>query len=256
LAVFLFAACCDGTSSLTDDIVVLRTSSMGLHPSAAAVLEEAQRHARTRLTGVAVGGVAGLLAGAFPAQSAGGSGGASAVYAAAGGVGMALGYAYGEYIAARNARANMDQDKLRILIEAAQKDRRTYEGFLDTAGHAVNESERAVTRLREEQILATGRRAAYQQQARNLTAIAVSLRLASRELQDNLAVMQTDIQEARDVRKMIGDRVEPEGLIREFSAQQDTLVGIVRQYQRIEVLAAEMPPEVRPTITPELQRQR
>jgi hypothetical protein len=169
---------------------------------------------------------------------------------------MALGYAYGEYIAARNARANMDQDKLRILIEAAQKDRQTYEGFLDTAGQAVNESERAVTRLREEQIFATGRRAAYQQQARNLTAIAVSLRLASRELQDNLAVMQTDIQEARDVRKMIGDRVEPEGLVREFSAQQDTLVGIVRQYQRIELLAAEMPPEVRPTITPELQRQR
>ena len=186
---------CAGSNNLFSDIALLSTSTDGLSPPAATLVEEAQRHARTRITGAVTGGLGGGLASLFPSRRSS-SGTRGVVSSVAGGIGAELGYAFGDYIDARNTRANMDQQKLSLLVTAAQNDTARYEQDQINAMTAIAESQNGVHRLNDEYPSASYPRGAYQQEARTLAATANALQVLIRESTANEQFISQDVLEA------------------------------------------------------------
>ena len=221
----LLAWGCTGSQNLLSDTSLLAISEEGLSPSALALLREAKRHARVRIAGAATGGAVGAVASVLPSRDQ--SGGArGAIVGGASGLGAVLGYAFGEYIDARSTRANMDQEKLSILIKAAQRDAMGYQQDRINAERAIEDSRQAVTRLEQGRSGLSNPERTYQEQARALVAIAASLHSLSSELTANIAIMSEDVLEAYD-NQAIGDKaLHPAALEAErtrFQAERDSL---------------------------------
>jgi hypothetical protein len=245
----LLVSSCAGPQNLPYDAAVLATSSEGLSPSAAALLEEAKRHAKTRIGAAATGGLAGIIASVVP------SGGASdglrgALSGAAGGVGATIGYAFGEYIDTRNARVNMDQQKVSMLMTAALNDIGKYERDRANVQAAIYESRDAVVSLNQEHSAKPYPQHVYRRHAQTLSATATVVQMLTQEQRANSAVMSQDILEAQDVKKMGDAEVHPEYL----EAQRTRLInehdGLVSLYGELLAVANAIPAEDRPAVAP------
>lgn len=243
---------CAGPQNFPYDVKLLATTPEGLSPPAAALLEEAKRHARVRLSGAAMGGVVGVLASLAPSQ--GKSGGASgALTGAAGGAGAVIGYAFGEYIDARNSRLTMDKEKLSLLVTAARSDAAGYQQDQINALAAITESREAVARLNQQYSSGSHPSGAYQKQAKTLTATSNALQVFIRELKANINIMSLDILEAKD-NQAIGDtELQPENLIDQRGSLQAEHDGMVSSHEALRAAAYTIPLDERPVIdgTPE-----
>lgn len=165
------------------------------------------------------------------------------------GVGAALGYAFGEYIDARNSRATMDQQKLSLLVSAARRDASTYEQDLIDANSAIEESQEAIRRLKQRDTAASSDKA-YREQARNLQAISTFLQMFIRELHANQAVMREDVQEVQDNIE-IGDKgLNPAPLQTEIRSLKNKQTRMVSQHRKLTMLANTLPQRERPAIDP------
>lgn len=244
LPVALGLAGCAGPSNLPEDIAVLAMSVEGLSPAAAALLEEAQRHARTRIGAAAVGGGAGVLAGMFGGRASGGGTASGTVSAAAGGIGTVLGYAYGEYLAARSARANMDSEKVRQLTAAAEADVTAYRRTEGLVRQVAEEGEAALLRL--EGAAAAAERPAVRRQARNLSAGLAASRQARREIQATGVLLAVDLQEINDVEAIGRSRLGADELRRQEAAFRAIEEALGRREQVLEAALRRIPPGDRP----------
>jgi hypothetical protein len=242
LVLLIICGCAGPQNNLPQDVALLETNEEGLNPSALALLQEAKRHARTRVAGAATGGVVGAIASVLPSQ--GQSGGArGAIVGGAGGVGAVLGYAFGEYIDARNIRATMDQEKLNMLIRAAQRDAAGYERDRINAERAIEETQRAVARLNREYATLSNPQHAYQEQTKVLSVTAASLQGLVRELQANIAIMSQDVLEAQDNRAISDTKLHPENLEAERVRLQEEHDGLVAQYEALFPVVDTIPPQ-------------
>jgi hypothetical protein len=242
----VIACGCTGQSNLADDIVLLHKSSDGLSPQAAALLQEAQEHAKTRATGAAVGAAGGLLAGVLGSTQTKNSG--VKALAIGGGVaaGAAIGYAAGAYVDARNQRAANDQAHLNVLVYAAQQDAARYQADRARAQASVDESQQAVDRLNSMQASSPDATVAYRQQARNLDATATALRSMISESGDNIKLMEQDL----DARSSSGE--DTSGLQAQRIALQTEHDGLVGEYRRLLTVVDAVPAAERPVITASL----
>jgi hypothetical protein len=248
LCVLVLMSGCAGPQNLPRDVTLLATSDEGLSPAAAALLQEAKRHARTRASGSLVGGVAGTLTGILPSRGASGGGAQSAITGGLGGAGAVLGYAFGDYIDARNTRANMDQQKLSLLVAAADADARHYEQDRINAHQAIQEAREAVSGLNQESAALARAKAGYQSQAKSLSATAASLAVLLMELRANIKIMSEDVREAEDNRQIGDTDLHPEALEAERAKLQAEHDALFSQYSELVQVVNTMPAVERPVI--------
>ena len=246
LAALLLAGCA-GPQDFPYDVKLLDTSTAGLSPQAAALVEEARRHAKIRVSDAAIGGVAGMMASVIPSQGkSGGAGGA--LTGAAGGAGAVIGYACGEYIDARNTRLTMDKEKLDLLVTAARHDASAYRQDRINAQAAIAESRAAVARLNQEYQQGLHPAGVYRQQAETLTDVSYALQALIRELQANTAIMSQDILEAED-NQAIGDtELRPELLLDQRLSLQNEHDELVSSHEVLRAVAFAIPRDERPLI--------
>lgn len=249
LYIVLLVSSCAGPQNLPYDAAVLATSFEGLSPSAAALLEEAKRHAKTRIGGAATGGLVGIIASVVP--SGGASGGMrGALSGAAGGIGATIGYAFGEYIDTRNARVNMDQQKVSMLSTAAQNDIGRYNHDRANVQAVIYESREAVASLNQEHPIKTYSQHAYRRHAQTLSATATVVQMLTQEQRANAVVMSQDILEAQDVQKMGDAEVHPEYLEAQRTRLLNEHDGLVSLYGELLAVANTIPAEDRPAVAP------
>ena len=216
---------CTGSNNLPYDVAVLTTSEEGLDPATAAVLREAKRHAQTRVAGAAIGGAAGAVAGILGGQ--GQSGGARALMGGGlSGTGAALGYAFGEYIDARESRANMDQEKIALLAAAAGRDNVRYDQTLDDVERALERSSRIIQDARQGSLVQSD--LVYRQERVNLAAMKKALQMFEQELRDNVQVMSEDAREAED-NHVIDPKINPAPLRAQVRVFEDKRQSIMAQ---------------------------
>ena len=173
----VIASGCAGQSNLADDVTLLRKSSDGLSPSAAALLQEAQARARTRVTGAGVRAVGGLLAGGLASTLTKDFGAKALAIGGGLAAGTALGYAAGAYVDSRNQLAANNQNQLAAMTYAASQDAARYQADRMQAQAAIDQSQQELNRLNYEQASGGATTAAYRRQANNLDATATALRL-------------------------------------------------------------------------------
>ncbi|MBD0270454.1 MAG: hypothetical protein ICV73_00870 [Acetobacteraceae bacterium] len=229
----LLAGGCAGKANLADDIALVRTDPMGLSPSSAALLQEAQRGAKTRLSGAGVGAGLGAAAGIAAALlSRGPSSGEKALIAGGSTVfGAALGYAAGHYVDARNRQAAGRQATLASLTTAAEQDAARYENARLLAQASIEESGREIERLNGEYSAGAVTADAYREQAKSLAATAKALRSMAKESEQVVLVMHQDIQEGRrrgqDTSGLEAERQRLQAENESLAAQYRELLGIV-----------------------------
>ena len=241
---------CAGPQNLPYDVKLLATSEEGLNPSAAALLQEAKRHARTRMSGALLGATVNSVASLLPNREGAGGGARAALTGGLGGAGAVLGYAFGAYIDARNTRANMDQQKLSALIAAAEVDARNYEQDRRNAERAIQESRQAVLQLNQQATTLAEKQAAYQAQARSLAATATVLQVGALELRANTDVMGADILEAEDSKEIGDSDLHPEALAAHRDRLRADHAMLVKQYGELLRVVDVMPAPVQPAIPP------
>lgn len=241
---------CTGAANLPEDAAVLSMSAEGLDPVAAVLLTEAQARAHARMGAAALGGGAGLLAGALSRRGTGGGGVTAAISGAAGGAGVVLGYAFGDYIAARSARATMDQQKVHLLEEALRRDAEGYERRLSLLRQVADETEAEVVLMSRDPTPTSQRRADLRQQARRTTVGAAVAGQQVQELRANLVVAGSDEQEINDVEVINRSPLNAAGFRQQLARLQTTRAGMAEQRQRFLALARGLPPEVRPVSPP------
>lgn len=240
LIVLLLFSSCAGTHSLPYDVALLRTSEEGLTPATAALLQEAKRHAKYRITAAALGGTFGVGALAISGQNP--------VYAVPAAVlGAEAGYAFGSYLEARDSRINMDEEKVVMLVAAARRDEARYEQDLANAEKATNETAELIRRAGQERAPAAAD-GAYASAARNLAAISQSLQLLTREQAALEKLILSDAQEVRDSQQLGDTRIQSRPL---FVAAKNVEVSRERmklQHRKVAALANALPPRERPLI--------
>lgn len=239
ILILLFSGCA-GTHSLPYDVAILRTSEEGLPPATAALLQEAKRHAKYRITSTALGATFGAAAIAVSGQNP--------VYAVPAAVlGAEAGYAFGSYLEARDSRINMDEEKVALLVAAARRDEAGYEQDLANAEKATNETAELIRRAGQERAPAATD-GAYASAARNLAVISQSLQLLTREQAALEKLILSDAQEAQDSQQLGDTRIQSRPL---FVAAKNAEMSRERmrlQHRKIAALANALPPRERPLI--------
>jgi hypothetical protein len=230
---------CAGGSNIANDFSILNTSSAGLSPSAAVLLEQAKNSARTRTLGAASGAVVGGGGAAVAGSGIRNFGTLAALIGAGALVGAGLGYAAGAYVDARNQEATGRQTELGSLIQAADADVARYEQTRLAAEQVAEESGQEILRLNTEYAAGRANAAAYRDQARSLDASIVSTRRIAQELEGNIALMDRDIADMRQRRQDSAPIEDRRGVLQAEHA------SLLSSYQRLLQTVDTVPAEAR-----------
>ena len=191
LSLALVLSACAGA---IDDAKLMMTSGEGMSEAELTLLEEAKRHAQTRLVGGASGAALGCLSGYIAGKELTGSREGTAVATTAGcAAGAFLGYAAGNYIAEVNRNAASQQADLRSRIKAAGEDTARYNAAADAASQTVDSLKRDIDRLNAQTSQTQATSVAYASEIKRLETSALSMRALILESQGNVQAMEKDI---------------------------------------------------------------
>ena len=202
------ATTADGTShNVYEDTKLMFTDTSEMRESERVLVEEAKRHAQTRISGgisgAAVGCIAGFIAGTQLADSNEAKVAATAVGCAAGAF---LGYAAGNYISEVNSTAAGAEADLQGRIQAAQSDIERYQLAADAASRAVADLKSDIKTLNARYASKQATADAYAEENKRLDTSARSLRALIVESQGNVEAMEKDIaglsKNGKDVRAL------------------------------------------------------
>lgn len=227
----------DGTSyNAIDDTRLMFTSTDDMSKDERVLVEEAKRHAGTRIAGGATGAAFGCVGGFIAGTQLGNSNEAKLAGTAIGCVsGAFLGYAAGNYISEVNKSAASAETNLQARVMAAEGDIKRYQVAADAATRAVADLKKDINSLNTRFAAGQATAKSYAEESKRLDVSARSLRALIVESQGNIQAMEKDIAALEENGKKVGN------LKVEMAKLQKENERLVASYQELVAVAETMP---------------